>query len=351
MSFTYNDEGIRTSKTVNGVTTTYYLNGSQIVAEETSGNLTVYFYDAEGLPQGMQYRGASYASGVWDVYYFERNIFGDIVALYDQNGTKLVSYSYDAWGRQTVTYTNNGASTTAANNPFRYRGYYYDAYLNLYYLNARYYDQNTGRFISPDDALYHSMLGYNMYAYCNNNPVSFYDPTGESAEALAEVAKKYWWLIFLDGQLPIADIIYALILIGAFVAAAKVGEVVAEASQADSKSDSKPKAEEPPKSADEADDAPELDEKGNAVVKPKQQPTEKEGFFPPKGGTKWKKTRDGKHSGWVDKNGNIWVPVPSGTSGAHGGGHWDVQRGDGKGYTNVYPGGRRSGGAGKIPIF
>ena len=38
MSFTYNDEGIRTSKTVNGVTTTYYLYGSQIVGEETNGN-------------------------------------------------------------------------------------------------------------------------------------------------------------------------------------------------------------------------------------------------------------------------------------------------------------------------
>jgi YD repeat-containing protein len=65
-SFTYNDEGIRTSKTKNGVTTTYYLDGTRILGEETSGNLTLYVYDAEGMPLGMQYRAASYAADEWD---------------------------------------------------------------------------------------------------------------------------------------------------------------------------------------------------------------------------------------------------------------------------------------------
>ena len=102
-SFTYNDSGIRTSKTKNGVTTTYYLKGSQIIAEETSGNITVYIYDSEGLPLGMQYHGASYAANTWDIYWFEKNIFGDIVAVYDEAGTKLISYKYDAWGNQTLS--------------------------------------------------------------------------------------------------------------------------------------------------------------------------------------------------------------------------------------------------------
>ena len=52
MTFTYNEDGIRTSKTVNGVTTTYYLNGSQIIGEETNGNITLYIYDAAGSPLG-----------------------------------------------------------------------------------------------------------------------------------------------------------------------------------------------------------------------------------------------------------------------------------------------------------
>ena len=54
MSFTYNSDGIRTSKTVNGVTTTYYLDGSKIVGEETNGNITLYFYDSLRLPKGFK---------------------------------------------------------------------------------------------------------------------------------------------------------------------------------------------------------------------------------------------------------------------------------------------------------
>ncbi len=65
-------------------------------------------------------------------------------------------------------------------NPFRYRGYYYDKDLDLYYLNARYYDGRTGRFINADGFVStgQDMAGYNMFVYCGNNPVSRKDPTG-----------------------------------------------------------------------------------------------------------------------------------------------------------------------------
>ena len=97
LSFTYNDEGIRTSKTVNGVTTTYYLNGSQIVGENRNGDVIVYIYDAQGMPIGMQYHEATAASDAWEIYWYERNLQGDIVAVYDEVGVKLASYVYDAW--------------------------------------------------------------------------------------------------------------------------------------------------------------------------------------------------------------------------------------------------------------
>ena len=71
MSFTYNDEGIRTSKTIDGVKHTYHLNGSQIVAEEWEDKLLVYLYDAAGSPIGMMYRTASYAEGTWDTFLFD----------------------------------------------------------------------------------------------------------------------------------------------------------------------------------------------------------------------------------------------------------------------------------------
>ena len=183
-SFTYNDEGIRTSKTKGGVTTTYYLEGSRIVAEKTGDNLTVYIYDSSGMPVGMQYCANSSTSTLWDVYWFERNLQGDVVAVYSENGTKLVQYKYDAWGKISITYYSGGSSTTATKNPFRYRGYYYDVDLGLYYLQTRYYDANTGRFISPDTesvitATPDALTDKNLYAYCDNNPVMRRDDGGE----------------------------------------------------------------------------------------------------------------------------------------------------------------------------
>ena len=64
-------------------------------------------------------------------------------------------------------------------NPFRYRGYYLDTETNLYYLQSRYYDSYVGRFINADGQLNGGLLGYNLFAYCENNPVMYVDPTGE----------------------------------------------------------------------------------------------------------------------------------------------------------------------------
>ena len=100
-----------------------------------------------GSPIGFKYRGVNYASDVWDVYWYEKNLQGDIVAVYDTaTGNKLISYKYNAWGVCTTSYYNSGSTTTATKNPFKYRGYYYDSNLGLYYLQSRYYDQNTCRF-------------------------------------------------------------------------------------------------------------------------------------------------------------------------------------------------------------
>ena len=187
---TYNDEGMRTSKTVNGVTTTYYVSGTQILAEETNGNVTVYLYDSEGAPLGMQYHGASYAADDWDVFWYERNIFGDVIAVYDEAGILLISYTYDAYGQMGSMSHNNGYSTQAYYNPFRYRGYYYDRDLSLYYLSTRYYDCRTGRFVSPDNMGYLGANGdlnsYNLYAYCSNNPSNYKQRPISSVGSIAD---------------------------------------------------------------------------------------------------------------------------------------------------------------------
>ena len=111
-------------------------------------------------------------------YVFVKNIQGDVIGIYDEEGTCLVTYTYDAWGNVTVSYSNGGASTAARYNPFRYRGYYYDTETSLYYLNSRYYDPNAGRFLNVDGQLNDGVLGYNLFAYCENNPVNYIDPMG-----------------------------------------------------------------------------------------------------------------------------------------------------------------------------
>ena len=101
------------------------------------------------------------------------------MAILDECGCTRGTYEYDAWGK--IIW--QGGSELLTINPFRYRGYYYDEETGLYYLNSRYYDPETGRFISPDSLKYlepETCNGLNLYAYCGNNPVMFVDPTGHS---------------------------------------------------------------------------------------------------------------------------------------------------------------------------
>ncbi len=192
LSFEYNADGVRTSKTVNGTKHTYQVDGTRIISEAYLDYLFVYLYDAAGSPIGYQVRRSSYAEGLFDTYWYEKNLQGDIIAVYNASGTKLAEYTYDAWGNHTVTYYNSGHMTTVLQNPFRYRGYYYDYETGFYYLNSRYYDPQVGRFISPDAYLNGNgdIIGYNMYAYCSNNPVMYVDPTGQGF--FLDLIKKVW---------------------------------------------------------------------------------------------------------------------------------------------------------------
>ena len=168
-TYIYNDQGIRISKFVNDVMHTYYLQGEQIIAEIYGNNFLKFYYDSTGIC-GFNYNGTD--------YYYQKNIQGDILKIFDGNGTLYAEYSYDAWGKCTIKTNVNGIAKI---NPFRYRGYYLDDETGLYYLNARYYDPEIGRFISPDSIEYLSpetINGLNVYAYCLNNPVMYTDPSG-----------------------------------------------------------------------------------------------------------------------------------------------------------------------------
>ena len=120
------------------------------------------------------------------VYYYAYNAQGDVIGLYsvNENGyfVPQVYYTYDAWGK-VLSITGNMADTLGQQNPFRYRGYYYDSETQFYYLNSRYYDPEVGRFINADDPEIidggnDHILENNLFAYCFNDPVNMTDDTG-----------------------------------------------------------------------------------------------------------------------------------------------------------------------------
>ena len=193
MSFAYNSDGLRISKTVNGVTRNYVYDGDLLVAEYTDTEAIVYIYDAFDSPIGFKYRTSSYTADAWDIYWYGKNLQGDIVAVYNSAGTLLMSYKYTAWGETTRYYSNGGANTTAVNNNLTYRGYYYDSDLEMYYLQSRYYDPVICRFINADipdviTATPTALTDKNLFAYCDNNPVMRGDEDGEFWHIVAGAA-------------------------------------------------------------------------------------------------------------------------------------------------------------------
>ena len=169
-SYTYNANGIRTSKNVDGCELhEYVLDGSKILKESWNGNNLIPLYDNTDSVCGIIYNNIS--------YFFLKNLQGDIIAITNGERDTVARYSYDAWGKCTVTQdtTIQGISTI---NPFRYRGYYLDDKTGLYYLNSRYYDPNTGRFINSDSPEYVSIQGGNLFTYCGNCPTKNADYFG-----------------------------------------------------------------------------------------------------------------------------------------------------------------------------
>ena len=169
ISYTYDMAGVRSSKTV-GSTKYDFTTLSGLVTRQTGGGKTIDFvYDENNQPLAMKYNNT--------LYYYVLNAQGDVVRIVNSSRSVVASYTYDPWGK-----IISSSGTLADINPLRYRGYYYDSETGFYYLQSRYYDPEIGRFINADsyastDAT--GLLSTNMFAYCENNPVTRVDPTGE----------------------------------------------------------------------------------------------------------------------------------------------------------------------------
>ena len=179
-TYTYDANGMRTRRAYGSGVYNYTYHGSQLTHMSYVGNVLHFYYDASGKPLSVNYQGKT--------YYYVLNLQGDVVAILDSTGNQVVGYRYDAWGKLLAT-TGSMASSLGVNNPLRYRGYVYDRETGLYYLQSRYYNPEIGRFINADSfaSTGQGILGYNMFAYCGNNPVNREDSTGQFWEEILEV--------------------------------------------------------------------------------------------------------------------------------------------------------------------
>jgi RHS repeat-associated protein len=209
LDYTYNDQGYRTSKTINGVKTEYVLDGDKVLYESNGTKKLYYTYDIDGTLISFNYTG--------NEYFYVRNLQGDIVKILDASGNVKAEYYYDAWGN-ILNY--NELTEIAKANPYRYRGYRYDDETSLYYLNSRYYNPKIGRFINADGLIGETgeILSHNMYAYAKNNPVMRVDPSGYDSQAIFSWGMKIAaTLAVADGPLPFGDTIGLIIAGGTIV--------------------------------------------------------------------------------------------------------------------------------------
>ena len=183
-SYEYDMSGVRSVKIAEGLKHEYVTQNGRVVRDYVTDASTGayvrcldFFYDEAGRPFAMRKYYDSTITA-YDTFHYVLNAQGDVVQLNYQGRQDKVyaQYTYDAWGN---VLTKSGGYADL--NPLRYRGYYYDTETGFYYLQSRYYDPIVKRFINADSygSTGTGLLGYNMFAYCENNPVQREDRDGE----------------------------------------------------------------------------------------------------------------------------------------------------------------------------
>ena len=213
VGYRYDSAGKRTGKTVGTGQTEYIYAGGQLVSIlGTNPDYRIdLIYDESGVQSCIYTAGT--AAPV--TYYLIKNAQGDVMQLRDEADTIVANYAYDAFGRLLSVTDIDGKAISdqtsfAHRNPLRYRGYLYDSETGFYYLSSRYYDPKIRRFINADNNLSSaSICGYNLFAYCGNNPVNRTDATGEA-----------WWHWALGAAIVVGCAVATVATCGGFAAAA-----------------------------------------------------------------------------------------------------------------------------------
>ena len=224
-------------------------------------------------------------------YYVITNAQGDVIEIHNGAGAVTAKYNYDSWGKLISITDANGNSLSTSSFAYqisvRYRGYVYDTETGLYYLQSRYYNPETGRFINCDDVDYiginDTFTSWNAFAYCENDPVNKMDLSGYSSSSSNMTPEK---------------LLSILIRLKPYI------KIIAN-----------------------------TDFKDVQYVETSNPPNHKN-FTPPKGGNKKVKNPNGNGKGWLAKDGGVWVWTPR----MHGGEGWTVQYPNGK-HKHAYKGG------------
>ncbi len=214
--YTYNAEGLRTSKTQGSNTIEYYYSGDRLIAEKNIDYNLNFLYDENGKLYGFIKDNAN-------KYYYIRDFMQNILGFIDDNGKLVVKYSYDAYGNS-KGYTDSSGMGIGSANPFRYKGYYYDSETGLYLVSSRYYNPEWCRFLNADSVEYldpTNINGMNLFAYCGNDPVNRYDPSGHSWESfwngVGDWFQKHWVEVVIGTAFIVGGAVVSALTAGAGV--------------------------------------------------------------------------------------------------------------------------------------
>lgn len=171
-TYKYDEQGLRIEKkSTAGATTKFVYEGTKLICEIAPSYRLDFLYDENDELYGFIKDGSS-------KYFYVRDFLQNITGIIDSNGKFVVKYNCSAYGNVSVLQDTNGL---AAINPFLYKGYYFDKESGMFYCHTRYYVPEWCRWLNADNIAYirpDNAQQMNLFAYCGNNPISFWDPEG-----------------------------------------------------------------------------------------------------------------------------------------------------------------------------
>ena len=174
VEYKYDPLGRRTEKTVNGNIQRYIYDNEDIIAIlDGSNNPTETFTHGPGIDEPLILTKADRTN-----YYYHADGLGSIVALTDEKGQTIETYTYKAYGQQTIKDRTGAAfDKSLVDNPYLFTARELDSESGLYYYHARYYDWSRGAF-TQEDPIGFAGGEVNIYPYVSNSPLRYSDPLG-----------------------------------------------------------------------------------------------------------------------------------------------------------------------------